>query len=92
MDMNLIKSIASGSVTPTIGKYTKDGQDLDYVLTFQTFDPMTGAAQSNTHESISRAWIENEIATREAELNNPYSLLSVLEGENVTVLADYTAA
>lgn len=41
MNTSLIKSIATNAVLPSIGKYTKDGQYLDYLLTFQTFDPMT---------------------------------------------------
>lgn len=90
MNMLLIKSIASGDVQPTIGKYVKDGQDLDYLLTIQTFDPMTGAALTPTNESVSRAWIENEIATREDELNSLQLLPTALSDEGVTVLADYT--
>ena len=90
MDTALIKSIAAGTVVPTIGKYTKDGQDLDYVLTFQTFDSMTGELKSPTNASVSRAWVEGEIAAREDELANLEILLAMLSDEEVTVIADYS--
>lgn len=90
MNATLIKSVAAGTVVPTVGKYTKDGQDLDYVLTFQTFDPMTGKPKNPTNESVSRAWIESEIATREDELNDLQLLLTMLSDEGVTVIEDYT--
>lgn len=92
MDKTLIASIASGAVAPTIGKYTKDGEDLDYVLTFEKFDPLTGQPVESAQESVSRAWVEAEIAIRMQELADLNGLLDVLTDPGVTVLADYSAA
>lgn len=90
MEKALIKSIAAGSVIPTIGKYTKDGQDLDYLLTFERFDPLTGQPVESAQESVSRAWVEAEIAVREQELADLNGLLDALSAPSVTVIADYS--
>jgi hypothetical protein len=91
MDSKLIEAIAKGKVVASIGKYVKDGIDLDYTLEVPKHDAYTGEELVETeHHSVSLAWIDLQIARTQAALDNLVSMKEILADKNVPVISDYT--
>ena len=86
----LVEAIINGKATVDIGKYTKDGKDLDYALKLSKFDEYTGEEVEIIDHSISVAQIEAEIQSLTKELDNMKALQVTLADDKIPVIADYT--
>ena len=89
MDNRLVEAIATAEITADIGKYTKDGKDLDYDVAIPFYDEYTGAETSVT-KSVSAAGLDEDIAEAQEILDNLKALKVILTDKEVPVIADYT--
>ena len=90
MDKTLISKIVTTDAAADIGKYTKDGADLDYTLVVQLYDQYTGEPSGTEQYSITAVWLDEEIDKAQKVLDDLKALKVVVTDEKVPVLADYT--
>jgi hypothetical protein len=89
MDNRLVEAIATAEITADIGKYIKDGKDLDYDVAIPFYDQYTGA-ETSVSKSISAAELDDEIKKAQLILDNLKALKVILTDKDVPVIADYT--
>ncbi len=91
MNNNLIEAIVTSKVTCDIGKYTKDGIDLDYNVVMPKYDEYTGAEKEDTEShSVVLVGLDQQIADATKILDNLKALKGILTDKDVPVIADYT--
>jgi hypothetical protein len=92
MNNKLIEAIVTSKVTADIGKYVKDGVDLDYDIVMPKYDEYTGVEQADTEShSVVLVGLDQQIADAKAVLANLEALKVILTDKDVPVIADYTA-
>ena len=91
MDNKLIEAIVTSTVTADIGKYTKDGVDLDYNINVPKYDEYTGVEKEETEShSVVLVGLDQQIAEAKKILANLEALKVILTDKEVPVIADYT--
>ena len=92
MNNTLIEAIVTSKVAADIGKYVKDGVDLDYDIIVPKYDEYTGTEKEDTEaHSVVLVGLNQQIADAKAILTNLEALKVILTDEKVPVIADYTA-
>lgn len=91
MNNILIEAIVTSKVTADIGKYVKDGVDLDYNIVIPKYDEYTGVEKDATESrSVVLVGLDEQIANAQSILDNLKALKVILTDEKVPVIADYT--
>lgn len=90
MDNKLIEAIVTSKITVDIGKYTKDGEDLDYNIVVPKYDEYTGAEGETESHSVVLAGLEEQITETKKILANLEALKIILADKDIPVLVDYT--
>jgi hypothetical protein len=89
MDKALMLGIMNGGIKATIGKYVKDGANLDWVLDVTTFNTLTGVENEvKEHHTISLDDLNSEINKLIEELELYQAFKTYLEKDTVPTMGD----